>query len=428
MSREVFKLFCCLRDKGAKLVSIKSHMEFIENCCESNLITKGLSYRSKVAFQNQELRNFAQETLDRASLSIQERSIVCLKEELKIIQRDFQRGKAELFRNVSFTQGCLLVNKLKLEMDRLCINNKHEKDIKMKNLRKYSQREQWNWVETRRTEFMDRLRECQRNRHKRKQNRRKRRKCKERKRVKKRGQRKRSDEKETEKWKEILREGRETEKSLEDRKPMDRTDVNWTPGQLRLLSKGQKFVPAPKKIDRVKKFDDFMAFARKLRLAIYFYEKAKWDQEEGGKGEKREETGAISEKMPWEKPSEFNPAPGQSEALEDFLNKVMAYLFDPKNKRKFVDNLTHGEREALRDLSTWNKDEKNPRVIRVQDKGSCFVVDFKAKYVENNLQYVSDPKTFSSDDVDNSISNLQNGNGQENGRGKVFLGCRNAIG
>ena len=51
-----------------------------------------------------------------------------------------------------------------------------------------------------------------------------------------------------------------------------------------------------KKIDRVKKFDDFMAFDRKLRLAIYFYEKAKWDQGEEGKGEKREETGAISKK------------------------------------------------------------------------------------------------------------------------------------
>ena len=36
------------------------------------------------------------------------------------------------------------------------------------------------------------------------------------------------------------------------------------------------------------------------------------------------------------------------------------------------------------------------------------MVDYKAKYLENNLQYVSDPKTFSSDDVDNSISNLQN--------------------
>ena len=46
--------------------------------------------------------------------------------------------------------------------------------------------------------------------------------------------------------------------------------------------------------------------------------------------------------MPWEKRSEFNPDPGQNEAFENFLNKVMAYLFDPKNKRKFVDNLTHG--------------------------------------------------------------------------------------
>ena len=43
----------------------------------------------------------------------------------------------------------------------------------------------------------------------------------------------------------------------------------------------------------------------------------------------------------------------------------------------------------------------------MQDKGSCFVVDFKGKYVENKLQYVSDRKIFSSDDVDNSISDLQ---------------------
>ena len=33
------------------------------------ILLKELSYRSKVAFQNHELRNFAQETLDRASLS-----------------------------------------------------------------------------------------------------------------------------------------------------------------------------------------------------------------------------------------------------------------------------------------------------------------------------------------------------------------------
>ena len=61
-----------------------------------------------------------------------------------------------------------------------------------------------------------------------------------------------------------------------------------------------------------------MAFARKLRLAIYFYGKAKRDQKEGGKGDKKVETCVISEKMPWEKPNEFHPDPGQNEALENF--------------------------------------------------------------------------------------------------------------
>ena len=65
---------------------------------------------------------------------------------------------------------------------------------------------------------------------------------------------------------------------------MDRTEVNCTPGQLNLLSKGQKSVPAPKKIDRVEKFDDFMSFARKLRSAIYFHEKAKAGSKGRGEG------------------------------------------------------------------------------------------------------------------------------------------------
>ena len=94
MPRELFKLFCCLRDKGAKLVSIRSHIEFIENCYKSNLITKGLSYRSKVAFQNQELRNFAQETLDRASISIQEKVNRVSKRRIKNYSERFSKRKS----------------------------------------------------------------------------------------------------------------------------------------------------------------------------------------------------------------------------------------------------------------------------------------------------------------------------------------------
>ena len=77
---------------------------------------------------------------------------------------------------------------------------------------------------------------------------------------------------------------------------------------------------------------------------------------------------------------EFDPVPGENMALEEFLTEVMGYIFDPKNMGKRVDNLTAEEREALRDLSKWNKDPNNPRLIRIQDKGSCFVVDFKDSY------------------------------------------------
>ena len=34
--------------------------------------------------------------------------------------------------------------------------------------------------------------------------------------------------------------------------------------------KGQKFIPAPNRVDTVAKFEDLKQFARKLRLKLYF--------------------------------------------------------------------------------------------------------------------------------------------------------------
>ena len=58
------------------------------------------------------------------------------------------------------------------------------------------------------------------------------------------------------------------EKILQEKRPLDRTGVDWTPAQLKLLAKGQNFAPSPHKVDRGSKHKDFMAFARKLRLAL----------------------------------------------------------------------------------------------------------------------------------------------------------------
>ena len=90
-------------------------------------------------------------------------------------------------------------------------------------------------------------------------------------------------------------------------------------------------------------------------------------------------------------------------ALEEFLTEVMGYVFDPKNMRKRVDNLTSEERGELRDFRKCNKDPNNPRLIRVQDKGSCFVVDFKDRYEQKVNEYVGDPSTFRSDEEDLSL-------------------------
>ena len=133
-------------------------------------------------------------------------------------------------------------------------------------------------------------------------------------------------------------------------------------------------------------FKDFLSFARKLRLAIFFHRCS----QEGGGGEISEST-----KYPWTKASEFDPVLGENMALEEFLTEVMGYIFYPKNIGERID--------TLRDLSKWNKDPNNLRLIRVQDKGSCFVVDFKDSYEQKVNEYVGDPSTFRSDEVDLSL-------------------------
>ena len=56
--------------------------------------------------------------------------------------------------------------------------------------------------------------------------------------------------------------------------------------------------------------------------------------------------------------------------------------------------ISRGEKLALRKLSTWNKDTDCPRVIRVQDKGLKFVIDWNSKYIENFSNYKEDRSTF----------------------------------
>ena len=58
-------------------------------------------------------------------------------------------------------------------------------------------------------------------------------------------------------------------------------------------------------------------------------------------------------------------------------------------------------------MSMWNKDPDNPRVIRVEDKGSRFVVDWKETYIRKSMEHLGDNNTFVSNEVDPNVLNNQ---------------------
>ena len=89
----------------------------------------------------------------------------------------------------------------------------------------------------------------------------------------------------------------------------------WEQSYIGLLSKGQKFIPAPERVDTVAKFEDFEQFARKLRLKLYFPTRSIESDNTVSEDFERE-------KEPWKHKSEFSPCPGESEALEKLLTEL----------------------------------------------------------------------------------------------------------
>ena len=101
-----------------------------------------------------------------------------------------------------------------------------------------------------------------------------------------------------------------------------------------------------------------------------------------------------------EQMSTFSLTPGENEALEKFLTELFSYMFNPRNRNKFKDNLSGGERETLREMQGWNRGPDNPRVNRVQDKGSRFAIDWKSRYKSKTLENLTDETTFRETDGD----------------------------
>ena len=125
-----------------------------------------------------------------------------------------------------------------------------------------------------------------------------------------------------------------------------------TDEQISLLSKGLKFIPTPatkENLIRCQLLLDFNQFARRMRLQHIFY-------------------GKESETHPFHVKSDWEPPVQPSVALETFLKEVKLELAEIKLDRP-KDNLSFGERKALRELSC-----DKSIILKKADKGSTTVI------------------------------------------------------
>ena len=56
-------------------------------------------------------------------------------------------------------------------------------------------------------------------------------------------------------------------------------------------------------------------------------------------------------------------------------------------------------------MKEWNKDDANPRMFRVQDKGARLTIEWKERYREKVEAYLDDQSTFREDTIDQSAEN-----------------------
>ena len=254
---------------------------------------------------------------------------------------------------------------------------------------------------TSRAKIRERLRVVRRQKN---NNRRKLRKHKERKEMDRKKRRKERINNRLKELKHILEEvtlnENETEATEKTSNVIIKDLTNWlfTESDLSLCAKGQKFIPKPLRIDLVKKYSDFTSFCRKLRLALYHSRRRREITAEGSESQGGPErilgTARIILKISVgiQVHPKANLIPGLGTIL--FWKSSLQQLggggggdtFNPANKRKVKDNLTKEERQSLQKLRNWNRKEENARIIRVEEKGSSFVVDFKSHYLQENLE------------------------------------------
>lgn len=141
------------------------------------------------------------------------------------------------------------------------------------------------------------------------------------------------------------------------------SDRTLSEHELRILSKGLKFVPTPTNVNKTELITDIKQWGRRMRLREYF-------------GNDDNSNTELDDDNTYKKPLNWTPSPSRDLALDCYLNGVKRAILQhaPHNAQR--SNITRLEREAIKSLK-----RDSGIVIFQADKGAAVVVQNKRDYL-----------------------------------------------
>ena len=176
--------------------------------------------------------------------------------------------------------------------------------------------------------------------------------------------------------------------------------------QKTFLKKGPSFIPISTDINWYDVRKDFTKFNNKIRHFAHVSDQPVQQQKQQQQLEVNPEN-IVSTSINVFPPGKPSPVSSDSKqlykskksnnsSLELFIDSIEKEIFNPKNIRKTRNNLNKDEKAALKEIKSWED-----KVIRVQDKGSRFVVLNTSDYVEK-VEHQINRSSFSRLDEDTS--------------------------
>ena len=164
------------------------------------------------------------------------------------------------------------------------------------------------------------------------------------------------------------------------------SNITLSSAEFRLLGKGLKYCPKPKRHDQVQLKQDAFEFTRRLRLQEYFAAKSsKVDENE----DEICDSNFQYVKRNTDPESTFVPPSGRDTSLDFYIDAITNEILQSNKKYKNAPNLSPEELEALKCL----KNDVSI-VIKKTDKGSTVVIMNRQDYIAEVERQLEDTQFY----------------------------------